>query len=182
MVWKREEHPEEKLEQPPNSQIKTRIPAKLTKVERLKRLTELRQKIEEAERKVRQKKLHDDEVQENEEKKIEEEKRVKEDRRKKFEASFAEAFESARKQFAEDLATRKTPIVFASELEINRILSAKSDYAVLQLTPGATSSELRKRYREMCLSTHPDKNGHSKAQDAFRKIVASYKSLSKYIV
>jgi hypothetical protein len=177
LVWQRESSD---AKEPPAGRKEATASAASAE-ERRKRLAELRRKIEEAERRVSEKKVQEEESHEHEEKRLQEEKRLKEDRKKKFEASFAEAFESARRQFAEDLASKKAPVVFADSTEIERILSAKSDYGVLQLAPGASSADLRKRYREMCLSTHPDKNDHPKAQEAFRKIVTSYKSLSKYI-
>ena len=148
---------------------------------RLEKLAELRRKIEETERRVREKRIQEEESLENEERQLQEEQKRKEDRKKHFEQSFADVFESARKQFAEDLASKKAPVVFADSKEIDRILVAKSDYAVMQLVPGTSGPDLRKRYRDMCLSTHPDKNDHPKAMEAFRKVVSSYKSLSKYI-
>ncbi len=186
MVWQREEAapvaeaPPAKR-QAPSAKQASDVAAATSQEERARKLAELRRKIEEAERRVKEKRVQEEESLEHEERQLREEQRRKEDRKKKFEASFADAFESARKQFAEDLASKKTHVVFADDREISRILSAKSDYAVLKLAPGASGAELRKRYREMCLSTHPDKNKHPRAMEVFRKVVSSYKSLDKYI-
>lgn len=186
MVWQREEV--EAVDKGPSAKRQAQAATQAPKVaavasqeERARKLAELRRKIEEAERKVKERRVQEEESLEHEERQLQEEQRRKEDRKKKFEASFADAFESARKQFAEDLASRKAHVVFADDKEIARILSAKSDYAVLKLAPGASGADLRKRYREMCLSTHPDKNNHPRAMEVFRKVVSSYKSLDKYI-
>jgi len=186
MVWSREEagpKPGEDLEAGPSPAKKqaTAAAAEAEKEARLQKLAELRRKIEETERRVKEKRIQEYESLEHEERQLQEERQRKEDRKKKFEASFADVFESARKQFAEDLASKKAPMVFADGKEIDRILGAKSDYAVLQLVPGTSGADLRKQYRSLCLSTHPDKNDHPRAMEAFRKVVSSYKSLSKYI-
>lgn len=177
LVWKREEGGEENISCESSSK-KTKIDEEAAK---RKKLLELKAKIEEKEKLLKERKLLQEQNNENEEMKIKEEDRLRGERKAKFEAGFADAFESARKSFAADLQSSKKAIVFADQEEINRILNSKSDYGVLKLSPGSSGAELRKRYREMALSCHPDKCKHPQAQEAFRKIVQSYKSLSKYL-
>ena len=109
MVWSREEagpKPGEDLEAGPSPAKKqaTAAAAAAEKEARLQKLAELRRKIEETERRVKEKRIQEYESLEHEERQLQEERQRKEDRKKKFEASFADVFESARKQFAEDLA------------------------------------------------------------------------------
>lgn len=158
----------------------TRIKEEREKESKRAKLLELKAKIAQKEALLQETKLQREEHFHQEEAKLKEEERLKKNRRKKFEASFADAFESAREALAGDL-TAKRVVAFADDKEINRILSSKSDYDMLKLTPGSTAAELRKRYREMALSCHPDKCNHPKSQEAFRKIVTAYTSLSKYM-
>lgn len=144
------------------------------------KLLEIKAKIAQKEALLQETKLQREECDHQEELKLEEEERLKEDRRKKFETIFADSFESAREALAKDLTSKRTAM-FADDKEINRVLSAKSDYALLKLSPGCSAAELRKRYREMALSCHPDKCSHPKSQEAFRKIVTAYTSLQKYL-
>jgi hypothetical protein len=45
----------------------------------------------------------------------------------------------------------------ADSQEVERVLSARTDYAVLQLQPGAQAIQIKKRYRAMAIALHPDK-------------------------
>jgi len=144
------------------------------------KLLELKAKIAQKEALLQETRLQREENLHQEEAKFKEAEKLKEGRRKKFEASFADAFKSAREALAKDL-TSKRIVPFADEKEINRILKSKSDYDVLKLAPGSTAAELRRRYREMALSCHPDKCKHPQSQEAFRKIVTAYTSLTKYM-
>lgn len=170
LVWKRDNNCEEMV----RSKEEREIDSKRAK------LLELKAKIAQKEALLQETKLRREEDLHKEEVKLKEEENLKENRRKKFEASFADAFESAREALGRDL-TSKRVVAFADDKEINRILNSKSDYDMLKLVPGSTAAELRKRYREMALSCHPDKCNHPKSQEAFRKIVTAYTSLSKYM-
>src|ERR1044071_2594004 len=43
-------------------------------------------------------------------------------------------------------------------------------YEILQLSKACTDAEVRKAYRKMSLLTHPDKNGHEQAAEAFKMV------------
>ena len=45
----------------------------------------------------------------------------------------------------------------ASNAEVDRVLSAKTDLDVMQVKPGASTAAIKKRYRAMTLALHPDK-------------------------
>lgn len=171
LVWKRDE--KAPIQEKPAQSQEDREGKRL-------KLLELKAKIAQKEKLLQETRLQREDHDEQEEMKLKQEAMLKEDRRKKFEASFADAFESAKEAFAADLLESKRVVVFADDKEINRILTARSDYSVLRLAPGSSAAELRKRYREMALSCHPDKCSHPKSQEAFRKIVTAYKSLAKY--
>ena len=64
--------------------------------------------------------------------------------------------------------------------EVDRILSAHTDYEVLNLHPGVDASTVKRRYREMAVKLHPDRCNASGASDAFQKMVKSYKQILKY--
>jgi hypothetical protein len=104
----------------------------------------------------------------------------REARRRKLEAGFSAVFTAARKNAAADIASARAPIVFADEVEVNRVLEAPSDYAVLRLAPGVDGATVRKRYREMAVQLHPDKCSVPRASDAFHRLVKAYQQLVKY--
>ena len=171
LVWKRDADDDPRVKRSDEEQEKEN---------KRRKLLELKAQIAQKEALLQETRLQQEEHDHQEEIKFNEEERLKEDRRKKFEASFADAFESTREALARDM-TSKRAVAFADEKEINRILNSKSDYDMLKLAPGSSAAELRKRYREMALSCHPDKCSHPKSQEAFRKIVTAYTSLSKYL-
>lgn len=105
---------------------------------------------------------------------------AREQRRNKLNAGFADAFASAMAALAEEINASKKPIVFADDAEIKRILSAKSDYIALGVSPGADATAIRKRYRQVAVTVHPDKCKHPQASQAFQRIVSAYKQISKY--
>jgi curved DNA-binding protein CbpA len=52
-------------------------------------------------------------------------------------------------------------------------------YAVLGLTPEATSDDIKKSFRSLAMKHHPDKNGNSEeSRQTFMKIVEAYEVLS----
>jgi len=50
-------------------------------------------------------------------------------------------------------------------------------YELLGLSQSATTSEIRKSYRKLSLSLHPDRNKADNAEEAFRQLVAVYEIL-----
>ncbi|GIL88212.1 hypothetical protein Vretimale_14104 [Volvox reticuliferus] len=61
--------------------------------------------------------------------------------------------------------------------EVRRVLGAVSDYEVLQLPTGCTATEVRKAYRRLAASLHPDKCREQGAQEAFIRATAAYNGL-----
>jgi len=59
-------------------------------------------------------------------------------------------------------------------------LSSIEAYRVLGISEQATAKEIQKKYRELCLKYHPDKNGHkaarerAKAEEQFKKVQQAY--------
>lgn len=49
-----------------------------------------------------------------------------------------------------------------------------------QLQPGADAAAVRRRYREMAVSLHPDKCRAAGATDAFQRLVKAYTSLLQF--
>lgn len=55
----------------------------------------------------------------------------------------------------------------------------RSAFAVLELAPGATGHEIKRRYKELAKHHHPDRNGGSKdAEEQLKKINAAYAFLT----
>ncbi|BDA40430.1 probable DnaJ homolog subfamily C member 27 at C-terminar half [Coccomyxa sp. Obi] len=99
-------------------------------------------------------------------------------RKSRLEAGFAEAFKLAKETAAADIAKSSRATVSAADAaEVARVLAAREDYAVLCVQPGATSAAVRKRYREMAVSLHPDKCRVPQATDAFQRLVRAYQEL-----
>jgi DnaJ domain len=48
-------------------------------------------------------------------------------------------------------------VAVADEVEVARVLAASTDYAVLQVQPGTAATDIKRRFREMAISLHPDK-------------------------
>jgi curved DNA-binding protein len=55
---------------------------------------------------------------------------------------------------------------------------AKSLYETLEITEGATESEIKKAYRKLARQYHPDVNKEASAEDKFKEINAAYEILS----
>mmetsp|Transcript_13639 Transcript_13639/g.27245 ORF Transcript_13639/g.27245 Transcript_13639/m.27245 type:complete len:220 (-) Transcript_13639:1859-2518(-) len=182
--WKRDDNDHEKVESDQNrvrDQDNGRKLREEEAVKKKKRLLELKAQIEQKERQLAEKKIQKLESDDIAVEMVENEERLKQERRLKFETSFADAFESARESLAKDIKASKEKISFAGQEEIDRILSAKSDYSVLGLSPGADGVQIRKRYRQIAVTVHPDKCSHPKANEAFHKIVLAYRNLSRYV-
>ncbi|KAG1661451.1 hypothetical protein FOA52_006814 [Chlamydomonas sp. UWO 241] len=67
----------------------------------------------------------------------------------------------------------------ADTAEVARVLGAPNDYEVLRLHVGAPLSTVRKAYRALAVSLHPDKCSTEGAGDAFQRVQAAYTALVK---
>ncbi|KAK4102829.1 DnaJ-domain-containing protein, partial [Parathielavia hyrcaniae] len=47
-------------------------------------------------------------------------------------------------------------------------------YEILQLPRTCTDAEVKKAYRKLSLLTHPDKNGHEQADEAFKVVARAF--------
>ncbi|OBT55962.1 hypothetical protein VE04_03613 [Pseudogymnoascus sp. 24MN13] len=63
---------------------------------------------------------------------------------------------------------------------ISRVLkfNEKNYYRILKLPQTCQAKDIKRRYRELCLAIHPDKNKFSDASKAFKRIQTAYKVLS----
>jgi DnaJ like chaperone protein len=59
------------------------------------------------------------------------------------------------------------------------------DYKILEVTPDASDSEVKKAYRKMAMKYHPDKVSHlgqdvkKQAEEKFRKVQEAYENIKK---
>lgn len=70
-----------------------------------------------------------------------------------------------------------TPEQKASVLRIRKC-SPTAYYEILAIEKTATDSEIKKAYRKQSLLTHPDKNGHEGADEAFKLVSRAFQVLS----
>ena len=63
------------------------------------------------------------------------------------------------------------------------VLTGKSHLAVLGLSPGTAPEHMRRRFRQLAVRLHPDKQQaqehHPQATEAFRRVQAAYSSLQE---
>lgn len=57
-------------------------------------------------------------------------------------------------------------------------MNLKEAHSILELTPGVTPEEAKKKYRELAKKFHPDKNKEEGAEDKFKKINEAYQVVS----
>jgi len=63
---------------------------------------------------------------------------------------------------------------------VERILSARNEFQVLDLAPkwyGKDLTPVKRAYRKISVSIHPDKNKHPQAPDCFRKVYGAFETL-----
>lgn len=66
-----------------------------------------------------------------------------------------------------------TPEQKAAVLRIRRC-QATAFYEILELSKTCSDSEIKKAYRKQSLLTHPDKNGHENADEAFKMVSRAF--------
>ncbi|RMJ27820.1 ER associated DnaJ chaperone [Aspergillus sp. HF37] len=70
-----------------------------------------------------------------------------------------------------------TPEQKAAVIRIRKC-STTAFYEILSLEKSASDSEIKKAYRKQSLLTHPDKNGHDGADEAFKMVSRAFQVLS----
>ncbi|KZT73678.1 DnaJ-domain-containing protein, partial [Daedalea quercina L-15889] len=70
---------------------------------------------------------------------------------------------------------------FQREMEVERILKSfkLNPYEILDLPQEATADDIKKKYRQLSLFIHPDKNPHARAPDAFELLKQAESQLSE---
>lgn len=68
---------------------------------------------------------------------------------------------------------KATPEQTAAVLRIRRC-AATAFYEILGVEKSCTDAEVKKAYRKQSLLTHPDKNGHEKADEAFKMVSRAF--------
>lgn len=66
-----------------------------------------------------------------------------------------------------------TPEQKAAVLRIRRC-GATAFYEILEIQKSSTDAEIKKAYRKQSLLTHPDKNGHENADEAFKMVSRAF--------
>lgn len=62
---------------------------------------------------------------------------------------------------------------------MDRVNAAPNDAAALQVGDSASTAEVRRAYRRLCMLVHPDKCTANGAKEAFQKLTAAYSNLIK---
>lgn len=89
-------------------------------------------------------------------------------------ASGADAGNARNREHNQGNQERKaTPEQAAAVLRIRRC-AATAFYEILSVEKACTDAEVKKAYRKQSLLTHPDKNGHEKADEAFKMVSRAF--------
>ncbi|KDD77178.1 hypothetical protein H632_c3p2 [Helicosporidium sp. ATCC 50920] len=100
--------------------------------------------------------------------------------RSQINSAFQSILASAKQDAAEDIAVQKVPVTYATRADIQRVLDAPDDYSVLQVQPDTSAAELRRRYRRLAVTLHPDKCATEGASEAFQRLVRAFQNLQDY--
>lgn len=64
------------------------------------------------------------------------------------------------------------------DAEIKRILGTKDFYQILGVARNVEENDLRRQYKRLALTCHPDKCNHPQAEDAFKAVGKAFSTLS----
>jgi len=147
-----------------------------------KQKEELKAKVEEA---ARLAKLKEEQEEERATKRFKEEQELKREKAKRA-GNLLSGFKDSLKNKVdivgggEDTAdVKKTTVENETKKQIERVLQAGTDWAVLNLPRGSKKKWLTQSYRELAKSLHPDKCALPRAKQAFQRVKEAYENLSK---
>ena len=147
-----------------------------------KQKEELKAKVEEA---ARLAKLKEEEEEERATKRFKEEQELKREKAKRA-GNLLSGFKDSLKNKVgivgggEHTAdVKKTTVENETKKQIERVLQAGTDWAVLNLPRGSKKKWLTQSYRELAKSLHPDKCALPRAKQAFQRVKEAYENLSK---
>ena len=147
-----------------------------------KQKEELKAKVEEA---ARLAKLKEEQEEERATKRFKEEQELKREKAKRA-GNLLSGFKDSLKNKVdivgggEDTAdVKKTTVENETKIQIERVLQAGTDWAVLNLPRGSKKKWLTQSYRELAKSLHPDKCALPRAKQAFQRVKEAYENLSK---
>ena len=147
-----------------------------------KQKEELKAKVEEA---ARLAKLKEEQEEERATKRFNEEQELKREKAKRA-GNLLSGFKDSLKNKVdivgggEDTAdVKKTSVENETKKQIERVLQAGTDWAVLNLPRGSKKKWLTQSYRELAKSLHPDKCALPRAKQAFQRVKEAYENLSK---
>ena len=159
---------------------KRELQQKLLLMERQK--AELKAKVEEA---ARLAKLKEEQEEERVTKRFKEEQELKKEKAKRA-GNLLSGFKDSLKNKGDvgnggqDTAdAKKTNAENETKKQIERVLQAGTDWAVLNLPRGSKKKWLTQSYRELARSLHPDKCALPRAKQAFQRVKEAYENLSK---
>ena len=162
---------------------KRELQQKLLLMERQK--AELKAKVEEA---ARLAKLKEEQEEERVTKRFKEEQELKNEKAKRA-GNLLSGFKDSLKNKGDvgnggqDTAdAKKSNAENETKKEIERVLQAGTDWAVLNLPRGSKKKWLTQSYRELARSLHPDKCALPPAKQAFQRVKEAYENLSKNAV
>lgn len=78
-----------------------------------------------------------------------------------------------------EMEKKKSNAENETKKQIERVLQAGTDWAVLNLPRGSKKKWLTQSYRELAKSLHPDKCALPRAKQAFQRVKEAYENLSK---
>ena len=78
-----------------------------------------------------------------------------------------------------EMEKKKSNAENETKKQIERVLQAGTDWAVLNLHRGSKKKWLTQSYRELAKSLHPDKCALPRAKQAFQRVKEAYENLSK---
>ena len=148
-----------------------------------KQKAELKAKVEEA---ARLAKLKEEQEEERATKRFKEEQELKKEKAKRagnllsgFKDSLKNKVDVVGNGGQDTADAKKSTAENETKKQIERVLQAGTDWAVLNLPRGSKKKWLTQAYRELAKILHPDKCALPRAKQAFQRVKEAYENLSK---